>query len=347
VANSVSVVIPCYNYGSFLGECVRSATEAQPGVDVEVLIIDDASSDDSADVARHIAAADPRVEVIVHATNRGHIATYNEGLLEWARGDFSVLLSADDQLTPGALHRAVSLLQANPTVGFAYGHPLHFRHGAALPTPRTKVRGWSVWPGHWWLQRRFRDATSCITSPEVVVRTGLQKQVGGYDPRLTHCGDIEMWMRLAAYSDVGYVRGVDQAFYRVHGRNMSSSTGRIEDLRQRRDAYDAVIARCADVLPDREKWSDDVHERLAWEALSVAARAYDRGRVATTPVDDLVAFALDCWPDATELPIYRGLQLRKRIGPNASKYLQPFAISAVTNKAQNWWWWQSWQRRGI
>src|ERR1700722_3515157 len=113
---SVSVVIPCYKYGHFLEECTQSVLENQPGVDVRVLIIDDASPDDSADVARAIAARDPRVEVAVHAGNKGHIATYNEGLLDWADGDYSVLLSADDRLTPGALTRATALLDANPDV---------------------------------------------------------------------------------------------------------------------------------------------------------------------------------------------------------------------------------------
>jgi len=50
--SSVSVVIPCYNYGHFLEEAVTSVLDDQEGVDVRVLIIDDASSDDSADVAR-------------------------------------------------------------------------------------------------------------------------------------------------------------------------------------------------------------------------------------------------------------------------------------------------------
>ena len=103
---SVSVVVPCYNYGLFLEDAITSVLDDQEGVDVRVLIIDDASSDDSAEAARKIAARDPRVEVTVHATNKGHIATYNEGLLEWADGDYCVLLSADDRLTPGALRRA-------------------------------------------------------------------------------------------------------------------------------------------------------------------------------------------------------------------------------------------------
>src|SRR5579862_6417177 len=178
--SSVSVVIPCYNYGHFLPEAVSSVLN-QAGVDVRVLIIDDASQDDSAQVAQQIAESDPRVEVVVHQVNQGHLKTYNEGLLDWADGDYTVLLSADDQLTPGALRRAANLLDANPGVGFVYGHPIHFNYDSAPPPARTTVRGWSIWPGQWWIERQFRYTHSCITSPEVVVRTSLQKHVGGYD----------------------------------------------------------------------------------------------------------------------------------------------------------------------
>jgi len=344
---SVSVVIPCYNYGHFLHDAISSALDDQPGSDARVLVIDDASTDDSAEVARAIAASDGRVEVAEHAANRGHIATYNEGLLEWADGDYTVLLSADDRLAPGALRRAAELLDAHPDVGFAYGHPVRFQDGTRPPAARTNVRGWSVWPGRWWLERRFRDSVSCIASPEVMVRTSLQKRVGGYDPRLPHTGDTEMWLRLAAHADVGFVRGADQAFYRVHGRNMTKSRTPVVDLRQRRLAYETVLDRCADQLPDAGHLSDVVHRKLGWEALWCAARAYDRGRTAHTPVDELVAFAFDCWPQAKSLPIYRGLQVREWLGPRVMPYMQPFVLSAVGRKAQRWWWWHSWARRGL
>src|SRR5712692_7491391 len=97
---SISVVVPCYKYGHFLEDAVTSVLDDQEGVDVRVLIIDDASPDDSADVARKIAARDPRVEVAVHAANKGNIATYNEGLLEWADGDYCVLLLVEVRLPP-------------------------------------------------------------------------------------------------------------------------------------------------------------------------------------------------------------------------------------------------------
>jgi len=335
---SVSVIIPCYNYGHLLGDAVSSVLDNQKGVDVRVLIIDDASPDGSAEVAREIATRDSRVEVAVHSANRGHIATYNEGLLEWADGDYSVLMSADDRLTRGALQRATDFLNAHPAVGFVYGNVLWFMDGAPLPTARTRAKGWSEWPGQLWLERRFRQAQTGIWSPEVVVRTSLQKRVGGYDARLPHLGDTEMWLRLAANADVGYLRGVDQAYYRRHGQNMSAAYGPLMTLRQYRLAFETVLDRCGEKLSDSARLSDLVHRKLAREALVAAARAYDQGHTQQIPVDELVAFAFECWPEANSLPIYRTLQWRKCIGSRAMPYLQPFVLPAAScRKAQTWW----------
>ena len=141
---TVSVVVPCYNYGHLLPDCVRSVL-TQQGVDVDVLIIDDASPDGSASVAVGLAQADRRVKVICHAVNQGHIATYNEGLA-LAAGDYVVLLSADDMLTPGALERATSVMERHPNVGLVYGHPLAFCSPEEVK-PSSKMRSFSIWPG--------------------------------------------------------------------------------------------------------------------------------------------------------------------------------------------------------
>ena len=73
--SSVSVVIPCYNYGRFLRDAVHSVLTGQDGVDVRVLIIDDASTDNSVEVAKALAEEDFRIEIAVHGVNRGNIAT--------------------------------------------------------------------------------------------------------------------------------------------------------------------------------------------------------------------------------------------------------------------------------
>jgi glycosyltransferase involved in cell wall biosynthesis len=343
----VDVVIPCYNYGRFLSDCVAGALDDQPGTDVRVLIIDDASTDDSAEIAQKLAASDDRIEVRVHEANRGHIATFNEGLLDWADGEYCVLISADDRLTPGALRRAAELMDAHPEVGLVYGNVVEFR-GDEPPRPaRTQVRGQAIWPGHWWLEQRFREARACTFSPEVVVRTSVQHQVGGYNPDLYHTSDAEMWMRLAAYSDVAFIRA-DQAFYRRHDQNMSLELGsRLVSLRQMRAAFEGALRRCGDVLPNAAELCAAVHKRLAKEALWTATRAYDRGRTDAVPVDGLVAFAFDCWPGAARLGVYRSLQLRQRIGPSVMPYFQPLIWSAVVRHAKDRWRWHRKLRRGI
>ena len=301
--SSVSVVIPCYKYGHFLEEAVSSVLDDQGGVDVRVLIIDDASPDDSADVARKIEARDPRVEVKVHAANKGNIATFNEGLLEWADGDYCVLMSADDRLTPGALRRARDLLDAHPGAGFVFGRALRVADGSPDPTPRTRVRGWSVWPGRRWLERLFRQGENPITSPEVVMRTSLLKRVGAFDPRLPHAADMELWMRLAANADVGFIRGVDQAFYRLHGENMRKAHSALADLRDRRVVFEMVLDRYGEGLPDAKGLSDIVHRKLGREALWAAGRAYGRGRTDEPYVNELAAFATDRPPEISGLPL--------------------------------------------
>ena len=115
----VDVFVPCYRYGRFLETCVGSIL-SQEGVDVRVLILDDASPDETESVGRRLERADSRVEYRRHAVNAGHIATYNEGIA-WATADYVQLLSADDVLTPGALARITRVMDAHPEVTLGYG----------------------------------------------------------------------------------------------------------------------------------------------------------------------------------------------------------------------------------
>jgi hypothetical protein len=123
--------------------------------------------------------------------------------------------------------------------------------------------------------------------------------------------------------------------------------GQLDDLRQRLVAFDSVLAKCADRLPQADRLAEQVHTRLARHALRRAYRAYDRGRTAVVPVDECVAFAERCLPEYRKLPEYRALRLRRRIGPKAMPYLQPLVWSAVAERGREWLWWESWKRRGI
>ena len=160
---------------------------------MRILIIDDASPDDSGHIAARLAAEDDRVQVRQHAENMGHIATSDEGLLEWAEGRYSILLSADDLLAPGSVARATGVLDANPSVGFVYGHVVRWVDGECKPAPRIQSNGVNVWPGFDWLRKVCRLGHSVVSSPEVVVRTSTQRKMAVTDqnyhtPGIPRCG---------------------------------------------------------------------------------------------------------------------------------------------------------------
>jgi len=348
-AASVSVIVPCHRYADVLDECVESVL-AQDGVDVRVLIVDDCSPDHTPDVAARLTARDARVEYIRHADNHGLIATANEGLA-WARGEAVVLLSADDLLTPGALRRATTVLRRFPGVGMVYGRALFARPGHSLPVAGGRWRATDVRDGRAWLGRRCRTASNPISSPEVVVRTTVQRAVGGYDPRCHHTSDLNMWLRIAAVSDVAYVRGVPQAVYRIHPDSMlRSDAGPLVDLRSRRAAFDCFFEDAGEALAGTYQLRMRAARALARQALWRASRAYDRGLVddpGAVPVDELVTFAHDVYPRASELAEWRGLRVRKRIGAGRSGWFPPFLATGAAHRLHGHTSWLRWRLRGV
>jgi glycosyltransferase involved in cell wall biosynthesis len=342
---SVTVIVPCYNYGHFLPTAVASVLE-QPGVDVEIIAIDDASPDGSAAVVRALAAADDRVRAIIHDRNAGHISTYNEGL-EQARGDYVVLLSADDALTPGALQRATALLEAEPSAGFAYGFPVVFSD--RLPPVETKVRSWSLWSGLDWLELRCRTGENCIHCPEVVTRASVQRAIGGYDPRLPHSGDMEMWMRAASVADVGRVNGPGQAYYRVHQRSMQRTAyaGRLQDLEGRLAAFRKVLVGAESRLSHGEELFATARRALALAALNYSCAAYEQGRADLEPIVEYLAFAERVWPRARELRRWRAVEKRAAASPDRLERGLGWKSRRLMSDLQARVQWRQWRRHGV
>src|ERR1700754_1523538 len=83
--SSVDIVVPCFRYAHFLRECVASVL-SQSGPELRVLIIDDASPDNTEEIAKELVRSDSRVDYCKHTSNQGLIATANEGI-GWARAD--------------------------------------------------------------------------------------------------------------------------------------------------------------------------------------------------------------------------------------------------------------------
>jgi glycosyltransferase involved in cell wall biosynthesis len=312
---TVTVVVPCYNYGRYLPIAVGSVLE-QSGVNVDVIIIDDASPDGSGAVARELAGTDDRVRAIVHESNRGHIATYNEGLMQ-AEGDYVALLSADDALPPGALARSTALLEAHPSVGLVYGHPLTFEDD--LPPTITSVRNWTVWSGEEWIAGRCRTGRNCIVNPEVLMRTSVQHAIGGYDPKLPHSGDFEMWLRTAAVSAIGRVNGSTQGLYRIHASSMQRTTyaGHAIDLQGRLDAFEKLLVGPDARVPGGAALFATAQQALAGAALDYARSACAHGRGDREPIDEYLAFAARLAPSVSETRKWRAITRRASADPRS------------------------------
>jgi glycosyltransferase involved in cell wall biosynthesis len=346
--STVDVVIPCYNYARYLSGCVYSVL-SQPRVDVRILIIDDASSDETPIVGRALAAADSRITFRRHESNHGHIATYNEGLIGWSTADYTVLLSADDLLSPGCLDRAVSIMDAAPNIGMVYGRTIHFTRESDLPEIAPRGLSFRQWSGADWLKLRCRAGYNVITSPEVVVRGEIQRAAGGYRPELPHAGDLEMWLRIAALSGIAYVNRTPQAFYRVHPESMMRTVyrGSFLDLRQRKAAFDSFFRHDAASIANARDLQNLANRSLAREALWDACRAYDRNEVAACHVEELIDFAMATYPCADSLPEYAALRRRQWLGPAVCNRTQIFAAPALIRKVHRAALKQRWKHQGV
>jgi len=357
----VKVIVPCYGYAEHLGECVESVL-GQEGVEARVLIVDDCSPDLTPQVAAELTAADERVEYRRHEQNMGLIATANEGL-EWAAdSDYVVIISADDMLAAGSLRRATSVMEENPEVGLVYGRAVQFASGGPLPgggpawtgtkiwsdegwirlpLPRAdRWRGTKTWGGEEWIRIRCRSGHGCISSPEAVVRTSVQRQAGRYDDTAGHMSEVNMWLRVAALSDVAYLEGIAQAFYRIHTTSMSRTmltdvSGPLVEIKDRRTAFESFFMGAGSRLPGASRLHDTVCRTLAKQALWRASRAYDRGTatgVERQLAEDLTAFALETYPRTRRLPEWWGLRLRQRIGSGRSLWFPLFLLTGAAHR---------------
>jgi glycosyltransferase involved in cell wall biosynthesis len=319
----VDVIIPCYRYGHFLRGCVESVL-GQDGVDVRVLVLDDASPDHTAEVGEALAREDRRVTFRRHAANRGHIATYNEGL-EWATGDYILLLSADDLLTPGALGRAAAVLDAHPEVVLAYGSEIR----TADPRPAEFVRparfGWRVTPGPRFVEECCRECDNIVPTPTAVVRTAVQQRVGGYRADLPHSGDLEMWLRFGAHGAVAAL-DCEQAYYRVHGQNMSEAYWGIPDLVQVRAAFAALFDGPGKGLPGCDRLAALARRNVAGRFFWSGHRLFDRGDLAGCR--RCLALALETWPPFRHRPEWSRFWCKRLFGRRVWSLVGPLVRRA-------------------
>jgi hypothetical protein len=271
---SVSVIIPAYNQGHYLGEAIRSVL-AQTYPDFEIIVVDDGSTDNTADVAK--SYSDSRVRYI-YQENRGLSGARNTGIRH-ATGSFLSYLDSDDLFLPEKLALLVNKFESEPELGLVAGQ-------ACL----IDEKGQSL--GLIFDEEIPRDPTLLLLhNPlhvgSVMVRRAWQECVGFFDETLRSYEDWDMWLRLArAGCKMGWVdQPVSQ--YRFHqaqmtrdGQQMTTATFAVLDKLYRNPA----------ALP--EKWRamqdqaySNAYLRAAYQ--SYRSQNYEEGKAYLTQAVEL------------------------------------------------------------
>jgi glycosyltransferase involved in cell wall biosynthesis len=215
----VSIIIPAYNYAHYLPSAVESVL-AQTHRDLEVLIIDDGSTDDTPHVAARFT--DPRVRTI-HQPNAGLSAARNTGLRE-ARHSFVGLLDADDCWEPGFLARVMAEFASLPP---EFG-------AVATAASRMAPDGAPVAGGAFTFGRtgELKVHDFCLRnrplSSNIVLRKEAFAQCGDFDPSLRSSEDRDMWIRLTARGWRFQFLDEPLARIRRHPHNMSRHAPRMK-----------------------------------------------------------------------------------------------------------------------
>jgi glycosyltransferase involved in cell wall biosynthesis len=205
----VSVIVVTYNRAHLLGACLESISR-QTYRDFEVVLVDDGSTDDTAEVA---AAFAPLARYFWQE-NQGIPGALNRAIRE-ARGEYIGFADSDDALLPEALETEAHILDENPSVGLVYGQTWEMNEKGVVTSLRKPgfARGSFIRSG----REEIRDFLfSChITGSSMMVRKRCFDDVGLFDPTFSVYEDWDMWVRIAKNYDVAYVEK-PVALYRVH-----------------------------------------------------------------------------------------------------------------------------------
>ena len=243
----VTAAITTYNRAPFLDGALESVY-AQTFTDYEVIVVDDGSTDDSADVlARH----GERIRV-VRQENRGRSGARNTAVRE-AQGRYISFLDSDDRWLPTKLERQVPVLDADDRVGMVHGHVDVIGPNDELLAEETERhralfsaahRNGATYAGYAFDCRCFSSA--------LTARREAVEEIGLYDPALL-LDDYDLYLRLALDWTIVFLEGAPVAEYRLHGQQMTTyelTTGQIQTaekhlalLDERPDIPDARLAR--------------------------------------------------------------------------------------------------------
>lgn len=212
----VTVLVPVFNGERFLAEALESI-RAQSYRNLEILVVDDGSSDKTPTILREFSKSDPRFVILTKA-NGGIAAALNAGIAA-AKGVFIARMDADDIMMPQRIERQVAFLNTNEALGFCASSIEKIdadgkRVGdyVAPITSLEKLREF--------LARRTYFS---FTHPTVMFRTAHLAAVGGYSTKFEPCEDLDLFLRLHSAGHPGLALEEKLIKYRLHANSVSAT----------------------------------------------------------------------------------------------------------------------------
>lgn len=210
----VSVIIPAYKAGQYIRETIQGVLE-QTHTNLELIIVDDGSPDNQAEVIAPIAASDPRIQYIKQK-NGGVSSARNHGY-RLSKGAFLAFLDADDIWLPDNLELKLAKFAGDSDLGLVHSD-MAIMDGRSQLTGATK----SGKEGYI-LEDLLSWNGTCVPTPSsILVKREVVEKVGGFDLELSNAADQEFFFRVANAYKIGRVPKVTW-WYRVHDNNMHSN----------------------------------------------------------------------------------------------------------------------------
>lgn len=284
----ISVIMPVYNAERYLRDAVRSVLE-QAGGDVELIAVDDGSTDDSGRILAELARADPRI-VVIAQPNSGKPAIARNRALRRRRGRYVSFLDADDLYRPGRNDTMLGALKRNRAwVACFHEYAMIDADGAVLADRHLTQNGFQTQAAPW--LRPMGDGwhectpaffkfiglryTAIHTSSILIDGHRVEPASLVFNEDLTVCEDADLWVRLAMQGSLGYYAEPLSA-YRWHGASITKNADRY--LADKARFHEQNYRRVVPLLTAQER--RDYRRKIARSLASLAYRQRCAGRKA-------------------------------------------------------------------
>lgn len=245
----VTIIVPVYNTGAYLSPCLESLI-AQTHRDLEIILVDDGSTDGSGAICDDFARRDERIKVI-HQKNSGVSAARNAGL-ENASGTYLTFVDADDGLVPHGLETALRYLRENDADMVTYGWKRHFMEdGRTEPCaePFLSTRDISNVLG-----RVLTDYSACGGGYPWNKLWRVRGAVPRFDPELYYFEDLEWVVRMLLQTESIVVCPECLYDYRIHSASISRDPAKAERRELGYHRSMEKIIRSLAVMPELQSW---------------------------------------------------------------------------------------------